>query len=81
MTTQEVRRLNRSVVGILNDAIKYRGTSLENRPFHDLAGVAGDFGDHLAVYGRAGELSPRSRLPIEKATFKKRTVYFCSTQV
>lgn len=81
LTTQEVRRLYRSVVGVLHDAIKYRGTSIEARPFLDLAGEPGDYGDHLSVYGKAGELSPRSRLPIEKATFKGRTVFFCSTQV
>ncbi len=81
LTTQEVRRLYRSVVGILFDAIKYRGTSLDSRPFLDLAGEPGDFAQHLAVYGKVGELSPRSRLPIEKATFKGRTVFFCSTQV
>lgn len=81
LTTQEVRRLYRSVVGILHDAIKYRGTNLEDRPFHDLAGEPGEFADHLAVYGKNGDLSPRSRLPIEKAQFKGKTVYFCATQV
>ncbi|MGH1502598.1 MAG: DNA-formamidopyrimidine glycosylase family protein [Acidimicrobiales bacterium] len=81
LTTQELRRLQRSIVSILHDAIKYGGTSIESRPFHSLAGEEGNFGEHLAVYGRAGELSPRSRTPIEKATFKKRTVYYCTTQV
>ena len=81
LTTQELRRLYRSVVGVLHDAIKYRGTSLEKRPFADLHGQPGEFGEHLNVYGKAGELSPRSRLPIEKATFKGKPVYFCATQV
>ncbi len=81
LTTQEVRRLYRSVVGVLHDAIKYRGTSIEQRPFFDTAGEPGDYGDHLSVYGKAGELSPRSRLPIEKATFKGHTVFYCTTQV
>lgn len=81
LTTQEVRRLYRSVVGVLHDAIKYRGTSLEKRPFVDLTGNHGEFADHLAVYGKAGELSPRSRVPIAKATFKGKPVFFCTTQV
>lgn len=81
LSTQELRRLYRSVVGILFDAIKYRGVSLEKRPFIDLTGAHGEYGDHLAVYGKDGDLSPRSRLPIEKAQFKGRTVYFCNTQV
>jgi formamidopyrimidine-DNA glycosylase len=81
LSMQELRRLYRSVVGILHDAIKYRGVSLDERPFLDLAGNPGEYTEHLAVYGKAGELSPRSRLPIEKATFKGKTVFYCSTQV
>ncbi len=81
LSMQELRRLYRSIVGILHDAIKYRGVSLEGRPFTDLAGNPGEYNDHLAVYGKAGELSQRSRLPIQKVQFKGHTVYYCSTQV
>lgn len=81
LSTQEIRRLYRSVVGIMHDAIKYRGTSLEDRPFADLHGEPGEYGDHLAVYGKAGELSPRSREPIKKTSFKHQVVYYCNTQV
>jgi formamidopyrimidine-DNA glycosylase len=81
LSTQEIRRLYRSVVGIMHDAIKYRGTSLEDRPFVDLTGAPGEFADHLAVYGKQGELSPRSREPIQKTSFKHQVVFFCNTQV
>ncbi len=81
LSTQEIRRLYRSVVGIMHDAIKYRGTSLEDRPFLDLTGSPGEFGDHLAVYGKQGELSPRSREPIQKTSFKHQVVFYCNTQV
>ncbi len=81
LSTQEVRRLYRSVVGILHDAIKHRGTSLEERPFADLSGAPGEFADHLAVYGKAGAPSPRSREPIKKTSFKHQVVYYCTTQV
>lgn len=81
LSTQEIRRLYRSVVGIMHDAIKYRGTSIEDRPFLDLTGAPGEFGDHLAVFGKAGELSPRSREPIQKTSFKHQVVFYCRTQV
>jgi formamidopyrimidine-DNA glycosylase len=81
LSTQEIRRLYRSVVGIMHDAIKYRGTSLEDRPFADLHGEPGEYGQHLAVFGKAGELSPRSREPIKKTSFKHHVVYYCNTQV
>lgn len=81
LSTQEIRRLYRSLVGILHDAIKYRGTTLEDGRYLDLEGKPGDYGIQLAVYGKAGQLSPRSRTPILKATFKGHKVFYCSTQV
>jgi formamidopyrimidine-DNA glycosylase len=81
LSTQEIRRLYRSVVGILHDAIKYRGTTLADRRYVDLDGNPGDYGVQLAVHGKAGELSPRSRTPIQKTTFKGHKVYYCTTQV
>ncbi len=81
LSIQEIRRLHRSIVQMFHDAIKYGGTNLETRPFADPAGNVGNYGDHIAVYGKAGELSPRSRLPIKKAQFKGRPVFFCDTQV
>ena len=81
LSTQELRRLNRSITTILHDAIKYRGTTLESRPFVDIEGNPGNYGEHVAVYAKEGELSPRSRTPILKAKFKGHVVYYCSTQV
>lgn len=81
LSTQELRRLNRAITTIIYDAIKYRGTTLEDRPWEDLEGNPGNYAEHLAVYGKEGELSPRSRTPIRKAKFKGHTVYFCTTQV
>jgi hypothetical protein len=38
LTTQEIRRLYRSLVETLHDAIKYRGTSLDDDTYVDLHG-------------------------------------------
>jgi formamidopyrimidine-DNA glycosylase len=81
LSTQEIRRLYRSLVGTLHDAIKYRGTTLADGRYLDLDGKPGEYGIQLAVYGKAGELSPRSRLPILKATYKGHKVFYCATQV
>ncbi|MEM9466629.1 MAG: DNA-formamidopyrimidine glycosylase family protein [Actinomycetota bacterium] len=81
LSSQEIRRLHRALVGTLHDAIKYRGTSLPDRPFVDPFGVAGDFSEHLAVYGKHGDLSSRSRLPIQRVKFGGAWTYFCETQV
>ncbi|MDP6975144.1 MAG: DNA-formamidopyrimidine glycosylase family protein [Acidimicrobiales bacterium] len=81
LSSQEVRRLYRAVVEIIHDAVKYRGTSLEERPFVDVFGSPGIYQDHLAVFGRTGDLSPRSRLPIQRAKYKNGWTYYCDTQV
>ncbi len=81
LSTQEVRRLYRSLVETLHNAIKYRGASLEDRPWVDVFGEPGIFEQHLQVYGREGELSPRSRTPIQRVKFGGEWTYFCETQV
>jgi formamidopyrimidine-DNA glycosylase len=81
LSSQEVRRLYRAVIETLHDAIKYRGTTLPENPFADLVGKQGEYQEHLAVYGREGQLSPRSRAPIQRVKFEGRWTYFCETQV
>lgn len=81
LSSQEIRRLHRALVGTLHDAIKYRGTSLPDRPFVDPFGVPGDYSEHLAVYGKHGDLSSRSRLPIQRVKFGGAWTYYCDTQV
>lgn len=81
LTRQEIRRLHRALVGTLHDAIKHRGTSIPDREFIDPAGNPGEYGSHLMVWGRHGELSARSRLPIKRVKFRGSWTYFCDTQV
>ncbi len=81
LSTQEVRRLYRSLVETLHNAIKYRGASLEDRPWVDVFGEPGIFEQHLQVYGREGELSPRSRTPIQRVKFGGEWTYICETEV
>lgn len=81
LSTQEVRRLHGALISVVNGAIKYRGTNLEERPFVDVYGEPGTYSDHLAVYGRAGALSERNRSAIQRIKYKGRWTYFCETQV
>ena len=81
LSTQEVRRLYRSLVETLHNAIKYRGTTLEDRPWADVFGEPGVFDQHLQVYQKDGELSPRSRSPILRSKYKGEWTYYCETQV
>ena len=55
LTSQEIRRLHRALVGTLHDAVKHRGTSVAQREFTDLLGNPGEYGSHLMVWGRHGD--------------------------
>jgi len=77
LNTQEVRRFFRSVVAVLNDAVKYRGTTIDGNEFLDPHGNEGSFQDHLQVYGKHGQLSPRSRQPLVRTKFSGRWTYYC----
>lgn len=77
LNTQELRRFYRSVVAVLNDAVKYRGTTIESSQFVDPQGNEGSFQDHLQVYGKQGELSPRSRQPLVRTKYAGRWTYYC----
>jgi formamidopyrimidine-DNA glycosylase len=81
LSTQEIRRLYRGLVETMHDAVKYRGTTLEEDDYTDLSGEPGVFGDHVLVYRKEGDLSPRSRAPIMRIKFNKRWVYYCETQM
>jgi formamidopyrimidine-DNA glycosylase len=82
LATSEIRRLYRAVVETMHDAVKYGGTTLDPDGWVSLNGQPGGYQAHLAVYRRAGEMSPRARGPIVKARFGNITTYFCEqTQV
>jgi formamidopyrimidine-DNA glycosylase len=77
LTTQEIRRLYRSLVETLHDAIKYRGTSLEDDGYVDLYGKPGDYQEHVKVYGREKQACRRCRVPIVKTRIGNVTTYLC----
>jgi formamidopyrimidine-DNA glycosylase len=77
LSSQEVRRLYRAMQEVLQDAIRFRGTSLEDEAYVDLFGKLGEFQNELKVYGRAGLPCRRCRTPIEAVKISGRNAYFC----
>jgi formamidopyrimidine-DNA glycosylase len=77
LSAQEIRRLYRAVVETLHDAVKYSGTHVPANEFVDVFGEPGSYQDHLSVWGKAGDLSPRSRKPIARTKYKGRWTYYC----
>jgi len=77
LSSQEVRRLYRAIQETLQEAIKLRGTTLEDEAYVDLFGKPGEFQSELKVYGREGEPCRRCRTPIQTVKVSQRTSYFC----
>ena len=77
LSSQEERRLHRSIVEILHDAIKHRGTSVGDDPFVDLAGEPGNYGEYLDVHERAGQACRRCRGEIVKRRVSNRPTFAC----
>jgi len=77
LSSQEVRRLYRAMREVLQDAIRFRGTTLDDEAYVDLFGKPGEFQAELKVYGRKGLPCRRCRTPIESTKFQGRTTYYC----
>jgi formamidopyrimidine-DNA glycosylase len=77
LSSQEVRRLYRAIQETVQDAIKLRGTTLDDEAYVDLFGKPGEYQGELKVYGREGEPCRRCRTPIQTVKVSQRTSYFC----
>ena len=77
ISSQEVRRLYRAIQETLQDAIRFRGTTLDDEAYVDLFGEPGEYQKELKVYGRKGEPCRRCRTPIESVRISNRTAYYC----
>ena len=77
LSSQEIRRLFRALVETLHEAVKHRGSSVDDHPFIDLYGKPGDHQDELRVHGREGEPCRRCRAPIVKIRFSNKPLFYC----
>jgi formamidopyrimidine-DNA glycosylase len=77
LSSQEVRRLYRAMREVLQDAVRYRGTTLDDEAYVDLFGKPGEFQAELKVYGRKGQPCRRCRTPIDSVKVGGRTSYLC----
>jgi len=77
LSAQEVRRLYRAVIETLQDAVKYRGSTLDDNGYLDLFGKPGEYREHHKVYARDGEACRRCRRPLVKQRVGGRSTFFC----
>jgi len=67
----------RAIQEVVQEAIRFRGTTLDDDAYVDLFGKPGEFQEELKVYGRAGLPCRRCRTPIETVRISQRTSYYC----
>jgi formamidopyrimidine-DNA glycosylase len=77
LTPQEVRRLYRSIIETLQEAIKHRGSSLADEQYRDIFGEVGEFQRLHNVYDREGHACPRCRATIVRVKANGRSAFFC----
>jgi len=77
LTSEEVRRLYRSMMETLQEAVKHRGSSLADEQYVDLFGRPGEFQQFHNVYAREGEACPRCRHAIVRERYAGRSTYYC----
>lgn len=73
---KQIRRLHRSIVCILSEAIKSRGTSMRN--YRDSSGEKGNFMSQIKVYGRKDEKCPSCTESIQRIVQGQRSTFFCN---
>jgi formamidopyrimidine-DNA glycosylase len=77
LSSQEVRRMYRALQEVLQDAIRARGTTLDDEAYVDLFGKPGEYQNELKVYGRVGLPCRRCRTPVQVVKISGRNSYFC----
>lgn len=75
LRVREVERLRDALREVLADAIRARGTTLND--YRDGAGEEGSFGLQLRVYGREGEPCVTCGTPIVRRVSANRSTFYC----
>jgi formamidopyrimidine-DNA glycosylase len=78
LNATEARRLHRSMVKTLTEAIELRGSSLADRQYRDVFGEVGEYQLRHRVYDRQGQSCFRCRRPIMRAKANGRSTFFCA---
>ncbi len=75
LNDNEIKSLFREIKEVLNEAIRYRGSSIDD--YVDANGKKGDFESHLQVYGRQGDTCFKCKEKIKKIKLGGRGTCFC----
>ncbi|TWT43387.1 bifunctional DNA-formamidopyrimidine glycosylase/DNA-(apurinic or apyrimidinic site) lyase [Botrimarina hoheduenensis] len=78
LTRQRWRCIADATHEVLEEAIRYEGSSLGDGTYRNKLNQDGGYQHHHRVYGRAGEPCPRCRGAVERIVQAQRSTFFCS---
>ncbi|MGI5825882.1 MAG: bifunctional DNA-formamidopyrimidine glycosylase/DNA-(apurinic or apyrimidinic site) lyase [Patescibacteria group bacterium] len=77
LTEEETKKLREKIIEVLNESIKYKGTSDRDEAYRQLSGQKGEYQYHLKVYGKTGKPCPGCSGTIERIAVGGRGTFFC----
>ncbi|TVQ41917.1 MAG: DNA-formamidopyrimidine glycosylase [Gloeocapsa sp. DLM2.Bin57] len=75
LTKEEVTKLHRGIINVLQESITYGGTTFSN--FINVVGINGNYGKLAWVYRRMGQPCRVCQTPIERLKLAGRSSHFC----
>ena len=79
LTDNEISRLYKAILKIINEGIKYKGSSAKDEMYVLPDSTKGQYQDHFKVYHRHGQPCLRDRTLIERINQNGRGTFFCHT--
>ena len=77
LSKEETEKLRNEIIKVLNEAIKFKGTSDRDEAYRQATGEKGEFQKHLKVYGKTGQKCPKCESVIKRITVGGRGTFIC----
>ncbi len=79
LTAEEWKRLHAAIGRVLQEAIRYEGSTLSDGTYRNALNRSGRYQNHHRVYARAGQACPRCRNKLVQRTVQaQRSTFFCA---
>lgn len=77
LSKEDIKRLREAIIRVLEDGLKYGGSSAKDEAYIKPTGEAGEYQKHFRVYQRVGQSCPRCKSKIERVELGGRGTFFC----
>lgn len=78
LNPEEIEKLRKAVILVLNEGIRYGGSSAADEAYIKPDATKGNYQEHFRVYQRNGEKCPKCGKIVERINLAGRGTFFCS---